>query len=55
MGRLASPGEVADAVVYLASERASYITGSVLSVSHIQPRPATELTLLQVDGGYNAQ
>ena len=33
MGRLAQPQEVADAVVYLASDRASYITGSVLSVS----------------------
>ncbi|KAK5047283.1 hypothetical protein LTR84_006805 [Exophiala bonariae] len=33
MGRLANPEEIADAVVYLASDRASYITGSVLSVS----------------------
>ena len=32
IGRLGEPGEVADAVVFLASERASYITGSVLSV-----------------------
>ncbi|OQV03078.1 hypothetical protein CLAIMM_08174 [Cladophialophora immunda] len=39
MGRLASPEEVADAVVYLSSDRASYVTGSVLSV----------------DGGYSAQ
>ncbi|KAH0835083.1 Levodione reductase [Fonsecaea pedrosoi] len=31
MGRLASPQEVADAVVYLSSDRASYVTGSVLS------------------------
>jgi len=39
MNRLADPQEVADAVVFLASERSSYITGTVLSV----------------DGGYNAQ
>lgn len=32
MGRMANPQEVADTVVYLASDRASYITGSVLSV-----------------------
>jgi len=32
MGRLGRPEEVADAIVYLASARASYITGSVLSV-----------------------
>ena len=32
MGRLGQPDEVADAVVYLCSARASYITGSVLSV-----------------------
>lgn len=35
-GRMASPGEVADLVVFLASERASYITG----------------TSIQIDGGY---
>jgi NAD(P)-dependent dehydrogenase (short-subunit alcohol dehydrogenase family) len=33
MGRMANPQEVADSVVYLSSERASYITGSILSVS----------------------
>jgi NAD(P)-dependent dehydrogenase (short-subunit alcohol dehydrogenase family) len=33
MGRMANPQEVADAAVYLASDRASYITGTVLSVS----------------------
>ena len=32
MGRLAEPGEVADAVVYLCSERASFITGHDLVV-----------------------
>ena len=31
--RLAEVGEVAAAVVFLASEKASYITGSVLNVS----------------------
>jgi 3-oxoacyl-[acyl-carrier protein] reductase len=36
MGRLGQPGEFADAVAFLASERASYITGHTL----------------QVDGGY---
>ena len=36
MGRLARPGEVADAVVWLASERSSYVTG----------------TSVVVDGGY---
>ena len=32
MGRLAEPGEVADAVVYLCSEQASFITGQELVV-----------------------
>ena len=36
VGRVASAGEVADAVVYLLSPEASYITG----------------TMLPVDGGY---
>ncbi len=36
MGRLADPNEIADLAVFLASERASYITG----------------TTIQVDGGY---
>lgn len=32
MARLAHPQEVADSVVYLASNRSSYITGTVLAV-----------------------
>ena len=32
MGRLAEPSEIADPVVYLASDRASYITGQTLVV-----------------------
>lgn len=39
LGRLAQPEEVAEAVVWLCSERASFITGQVLAV----------------DGGYTAQ
>ncbi|SPE60758.1 3-oxoacyl-(acyl-carrier-protein) reductase FabG [Verrucomicrobia bacterium] len=33
MGRLGKPQEIADAVVFLASERASYITGQILAVN----------------------
>ena len=32
MGRIADPSEIADAVIYLASPRASYVTGVVLPV-----------------------
>jgi 3-oxoacyl-[acyl-carrier protein] reductase len=32
LGRLGEPRELADAIVFLASERASYITGATLSV-----------------------
>ena len=32
-GRLAMPGEIADAVAFLASDKASYITGTNLSVN----------------------
>lgn len=39
MGRLAEPEEIAEAVVFLCSDRASFITGQVL----------------QVDGGIVAQ
>lgn len=33
MGRLAQPAEVADAVLYFSSDRASFVTGQILSVS----------------------
>jgi len=33
MGRLGTPEEVADAIVFLASPRASFITGHVLAVN----------------------
>jgi len=32
MGRIAEPGEIADAVVFLASARASYVNGAVLTL-----------------------
>jgi 3-oxoacyl-[acyl-carrier protein] reductase len=32
LGRMARPGELADLVVYLSSERASYLTGTVIQV-----------------------
>lgn len=33
MGRIGKPEEIADAVLYLLSDRASYITGTTLTVS----------------------
>ena len=33
MGRMAEPEEIAEAVAFLASDRAAYITGTVLSVN----------------------
>ena len=33
LGRVADPAEVADAVVFLASERASYMTGATMHVN----------------------
>lgn len=33
MGRLANPEEVADGITFLCSDRASYITGTTLTVS----------------------
>jgi NAD(P)-dependent dehydrogenase (short-subunit alcohol dehydrogenase family) len=32
MGRIASPDEVAEAIVWLCSDRASYITGHTLAI-----------------------
>jgi NAD(P)-dependent dehydrogenase (short-subunit alcohol dehydrogenase family) len=36
MGRLATPGEVADTVAYLASDRASYVTGTIMTMDGAQ-------------------
>jgi 2-hydroxycyclohexanecarboxyl-CoA dehydrogenase len=33
MKRLAQPKEIADAILFFASDRATYVTGQVLSVS----------------------
>ncbi|HSJ94706.1 MAG TPA: SDR family oxidoreductase [Gaiellaceae bacterium] len=32
LGRLGTPEEIAEAVVYLASDRAGFVTGSVLTI-----------------------
>lgn len=56
MARLAHPQEVADAVVYLSSDRASYVTGAVLSVSHLTILVyVMDADQAKVDGGYSAQ
>jgi NAD(P)-dependent dehydrogenase (short-subunit alcohol dehydrogenase family) len=36
LGRPASPGEIADVVVFLASARASYVTGATLTMDGAQ-------------------
>ena len=36
MGRLATPEEVADTVAYLASDRASYVTGTIITMDGAQ-------------------
>jgi 2-hydroxycyclohexanecarboxyl-CoA dehydrogenase len=33
MKRIGNPSEIADAILFFASDRASYVTGQVLSVS----------------------
>jgi NAD(P)-dependent dehydrogenase (short-subunit alcohol dehydrogenase family) len=33
LGRIGKPEEIADAIAFLASERAAYITGQVISVN----------------------
>lgn len=61
MARLAHPQEVADSVVYLASNRSSYITGAVLAVGCFLSLFIYFLIFVyayksnQVDGGYSAQ
>lgn len=49
MGRLANPEEVADGIVFLSSNRASYITGTTLTVSDSIVKQRTDLLMAVLD------